>query len=79
MYSVSEGQASAEVCAVASAMPISGQPVLVLISTEDGTATGKLHSPFTDKTCHSLFLLQVIRERVSIITFPLQLAMTTLL
>ena len=39
-YSVSEGQASAEVCAVTSATPIPGQSVSVLVSTEDGTALG---------------------------------------
>ena len=41
MYSVSEGQGSVDVCAVTSAIPLPGQSVSALVSTEDGTAIGK--------------------------------------
>ena len=42
-YNASEGQGSVEVCAVPSAALLPGQSVIVLVSTEDGTAVGKKH------------------------------------
>lgn len=41
-YGVQEGQQSVEVCAVTSATPEQDQSILAQISTEDGSATGKL-------------------------------------
>lgn len=41
-YDAAEGQPSVEVCAVTDLTPAPGQTVSVLVSTEDGTASGKL-------------------------------------
>lgn len=41
-YGATEGQSSVEVCAIASATPNPGQAVSAQISTQDGSAIGKL-------------------------------------
>ena len=40
-YSVDEGEGGLEVCAVPSAALLPGESISVIVSTQDGTATGK--------------------------------------
>ena len=60
-YSVDEGEGGLEVCAVPSAALLPGESISVIVSTQDGTATGK------KLTLYSASILMVIVLYVSIV------------
>ena len=56
-YSVDEGEGGLEVCAVPSAALLPGESISVLVSTQDGTATGKKLTLLLSLNPHGHYIL----------------------